>query len=150
MVADARPASVAGVVMIGGMPVEPGKPYANFFPVSDGKMPFPGWEPFGGADSADLDDALRQRVEDDALPVPEGVCHAIVALHDERRFDVPITLVCPEYSPSDAQEWINEGFVPELTRAKRVTLVDIDSGHWPMFTRPHELAKLIDEATHDE
>ncbi len=148
IVADARPDRVAGVVMIGGMPVEAGKPYANFFPVMDGQMPFPGWEPFAGADSADLDDAARDRIEGDALPVPEGVCHAIVTLSDERRFDVPVTLVCPEYSPADAQEWIDEGFVPELSRARRVTLVDVDSGHWPMFTKPRELAKLIDEAAH--
>ncbi len=148
IVADARPEAVAGVVMIGGMPVEAGKPYANFFPVVDGRMPFPGWEPFEGPDSADLDQAARDRIEADALPVPEGICHAMVSLSDERRFAVPVTLVCPEYSPADAQAWIDGGFVPELSRAKRVTLVDIDSGHWPMFTKPRELAQLIHEATH--
>lgn len=148
IVADARPENVAGVVMIGGMPVAAGKRYANFFPVEDGQMPFPGWEPFAGADSADLDDAMRARIEADALPVPERICHALVTLSDERRFDVPVTLVCPEYSPGDAQHWIDSGQVPELTRARQVTLVDINSGHWPMLTQPRELAKLIDEAAH--
>lgn len=147
IVADIRPERVAGAVMIGGMPVESGKPYANFFPVVDGAMPFPGWEPFAGADSADLDDAARDSIEAAALPVPESVCHARVSLSDERRFDIPVTLVCPEYSPADAQEWIDDGFAPELTRAKRVTLVNIDTGHWPMVTAPRELASIIDAAT---
>lgn len=144
MVADARPEGVAGVVMIGGMPVESGKQYANFFPMHGSAMPFPGWEAFAGADSADLDDASRRRIESEAVAVPEGVCHAVVALSDERRFDVPVTMVCPEYSPADAQAWISGGFVPELAAAKELTLVDIDSGHWPMLTRPRELAGILD------
>lgn len=144
MVADARPEALSGCVMIGGMPVESGKQYANFFPTHDSAMPFPGWEAFAGPDSADLDDDARRRVESNAVPVPEGICHAVVTLSDERRFDVPVTMVCPEYSPADAQAWISEGFVPELTAAKKLTLVDIDSGHWPMLTRPLELARIID------
>lgn len=146
IVADVRPERVAGVLMIGGMPVETGKAYANFFPMVDGAMPFPGWEPFEGADSADLDDAARDSIAATSVPVPEGVCHAEVALTDERRFDVPVTLVCPEFSPAEAKEWIDGGFVPELTRAKRVTLVNIDSGHWPMVTAPRELAAIIGAA----
>ena len=143
IVADARPEQVAGVVMIGGMPVADGRHYADFFPVVDAEMPFPGWEPFAGADSADLDDEARARIEAGAFPVPEGICHGVVSLSDERRFAVPVTLVCPEFSPADAQEWIDAGEVPELTRAKSVTLVDIDSGHWPMVTKPRELAGII-------
>lgn len=146
IVADSRPEAVAGVVMIGGMPVETGKPYANFFPVENGQMPFPGWEPFAGADSADLDDAARDRIEAGALPVPEGVCHGVVTLSDERRFAVPVTLVCPEYSTADAQEWIDDGQVPELTKVRTLTLVNIDSGHWPMATKPQELAGIIARA----
>ena len=57
-------------------------------------------------------------------------------LTDERRFDVPVVLVCPEFTPAQAQEMIAAGQVPELARATRLDLVDIDSGHWPMITRP--------------
>ena len=67
----------------------------------------------------------------------------MVRLLDERRFDVPATLVCPEFSPADAQGWIDSGNIPELAKAKHLDLVDIDSGHWPMFTKPVELARLL-------
>jgi hypothetical protein len=33
--------------------------------------------------------------------------------------------------------------VPELAKVKVLDLVDIDSGHWPMITRPAELARLL-------
>jgi len=33
---------------------------------------------------------------------------------------------------------------PELAKDPELSLVDIDSGHWPMITAPAELARLID------
>ena len=33
--------------------------------------------------------------------------------------------------------------MPELAKARQVDYADIDSGHWPMFTRPAELAALL-------
>lgn len=143
MAADARPQKVARAVMIGGFPSGDGDAYADFFPVVDGAVSFPGWEPFEGPDSADLDEEQRRAFAARAIPVAEGVAKGIVKLGDEARFDVPVTLVCPEYSPVQAKEWVVGGGVPELTRARHVDYVDIDSGHWPMFTRPNELADLL-------
>jgi pimeloyl-ACP methyl ester carboxylesterase len=143
LVADARPATVRKVVMIGGFPQADGELYANFFPVENGVMPFPGWEPFAGADAADLDDRTRERFSQAAVPVPEGVAKAVVRLTDERRYDVPVVMVCPEYTPAQARAWLDTGELPELARAKHVDLVDINSGHWPMLTRPVELAHIL-------
>jgi pimeloyl-ACP methyl ester carboxylesterase len=146
MAADARPEKVARVVMIGGFPSADGELYASFFDVTDGVMPFPGWEPFDGPDSADLDEQQRRRIAEAAIPVPEAVAKGVVQLRDERRFDVPVTLICPEFSPAQAREWIDGGEVPELSRARHIDYADIDSGHWPMFTRPAELAGLLAKA----
>jgi pimeloyl-ACP methyl ester carboxylesterase len=144
--ADARPDKVGKVVLIGGFPTADGQPYADFFPIQDGAMPFPGWGPFEGADSADLDDAAKEEFTAVAVPVPEGVSKGVVHLTDERRYDVPVALVCPEFSPAQAKEWIDSGELPELAKAKHVSLVDIDSGHWPMISAPAELARLLCEA----
>jgi pimeloyl-ACP methyl ester carboxylesterase len=143
LVADARPDRVAAVVLIGGFPSGDGQPYADLFEIVDGVMPFPGWAPFEGADTADLDEEARRTLAAAAIPVPEGVARGVVRLTDERRFDVPVVLVCPEFTPAQAREWIAEGEVPELARAKQVNFVDIDSGHWPMLTRPAELARIL-------
>ncbi|MEH0933948.1 alpha/beta fold hydrolase [Micromonospora psammae] len=143
MAADARPGRVAKVVLIGGFPSSDGQPYADFFEITDGVMPFPGWDPFEGADAADLDEQERRAFEAAAIPVPEGVARGVVHLTDERRFDIPVVMVCPEFTPAQAREWIAAGDIPELPRAKHVDLVDIDSGHWPMVTRPTELARIL-------
>ena len=143
LAADARPERVAGVVLVGGFPWDDGKLYADLFEITDGVMPFPGWGPFEGPDSADLSPAVRSAVADAAVPVPEGVARGVVHLVDERRFDVPVVVVCPEFTAAQAQQWIDAGDVPELARARHVDLVDLDSGHWPMFSRPAELARLL-------
>lgn len=146
MMADLRPDAIDQVVLIGGIPSSDGDAYADFFPAVDGLMAFPGWGPFEGADSADLAQDERDRFAAAAVPVPEGVSKGIVRLTDDRRFHVPVLLVCPEYTPEDAKAWIEAGDVPELTRATRVAYEDIDSGHWPMVTRPAELARILDSA----
>lgn len=143
LAADARPQKVAKVALIGGFPSTHGEPYADLFEPEDGVMPFPGWEPFEGPDAADLHEDTRRSIAAAAIPVPEGVAKGVVRLNDERRFDVPVLLVCPEFSPAQAREWIDAGDVPELAKSKHVDFVDIDSGHWPMFTRPTELAHLL-------
>jgi pimeloyl-ACP methyl ester carboxylesterase len=45
--------------------------------------------------------------------------------------------------PSQARAWIDAGDVPELARVEHLEFVDIDSGHWPMFTQPAELARIL-------
>jgi len=143
LAADARPETVAKVILIGGFPSADGEPYADLFEPKAGVMPFPGWGPFEGPDSADLDEEARRRFEADAIPVPEGVSKGKVRLADERRYDVPVVLVCPEFTPAEAREWIDGGDLPELAKAKHLDVVDIDSGHWPMLTKPTELAQLL-------
>ena len=132
--------------MIGGFPAAHGSSYADFFPAVDGAMGFPGWGPFEGPDSDDLDHDARARIESVAVPVPATVSTATVELFDDRRFGVAVVLVCPEFSPDQAEAWLAEGQIPELANAERLSFVDINSGHWPMVTRPAEIARLIDDA----
>ena len=147
LAADARPEKVARAVLIGGFPSADGELYADYFEPADGVVAFPGWDPFAGPDSDDLDEAARRAFEAIAVTVPEGVTRGTVHLTDERRFDVPVSVVCPEFSPEKAREWLAAGEIPELAKAKHVDFVDIESGHWPMFTKPAELARLLSDAT---
>lgn len=143
LAADARPGKIGKVALIGGFPGSDGQPYFDSLPTRDGALPFPGWDKFEGPDSADLDAAAKRAIESAAIPVPEGVAHGVVKLADERRYDVPVVLVCPEFTAAEAKEWIGGGEVPELAKSKDVSYIDIDSGHWPMISAPAELARLL-------
>ncbi len=146
---DARPEKVARVALIGGFPNDDGDKYAAFFDIQDGVMPFPGWEPFEGPDAADLETDARKRFADAAIGVPEAVAHGIVHLTDERRYDVPVLVICPEFSPAEGKAAVDGGDVPSLSKAT-LDYVDIDSGHWPMFTKPAELADILAAAADED
>lgn len=141
--ADARPETVAGVACTGGFPSADGETYADFLPVQNEVMAFPGWEPFEGPDAADLDTATRQAMQAQMVAVPVGVTRGTVQLRDPRRLDVPVTVFCPGFSPDQAQAAVAEGDVPEPAAARHVSCADLDSGHWPMVSRPGELARVL-------
>lgn len=69
---------------------------------------------------------------------PEGNLFCV-----ERSAAEPVLLVCPEFSPADAQALIADGSIAELANAKHVEFVDIGSGHWPMLTNLVELARML-------
>ncbi|WP_110182219.1 alpha/beta fold hydrolase [Nocardioides solisilvae] len=143
--ADARLDRVAGVVLVGGVPTTDGTAYADFFPPADDVVPFPGWEPFEGPGIADLDAEARAALAALTLPVPHSVTTSTVRYTDARRRDVPVVLVCCEFTPEQAREWI-AGDVPELQQATRLRLVDLDAGHWPMASAPVPFARCLAEA----
>lgn len=140
---DARPERVARVVYVGGFPGSDGEQFMAGVEADGDGVPFPGWDRFEGPDSADIDEPTKRELLDRFLPTPVGVITGTVKLHDERRYDVPATAICPEYSPDDLREWIKAGEIPELARTTQLDYVDIDSGHWPQFTQPVRLAELI-------
>lgn len=146
LAADVRPDKVASVVFIGGFPSDDGETYADYFEPVEGLMDFPGWAKFEGPDSDDISDDLKASIERDMVPVPVGVSRGVVHLGDDRRYAIPSVLICPEFSPTEAREWIDGGDTPELAKIASLELVDIDSGHWPMFTQPAALAQLLVDA----
>ncbi len=141
--ADRRAEKVRSVGLIGGFPAADGESYADIFEPVNGAVPFPGWEPFEGPDADDLDADARAAFEAQAVTVPEAVTRGTVRLNDARRYDVPTVVICPEFTPEQARSSISDGDIRELAAAHRLEFVDLDSGHWPMFSRPAELAAAL-------
>ena len=75
--------------------------------------------------------------------MPEGVITTPIRLNDERRYAVPATVICPEYTAADLREWMTKGELPELTRTTNLDAVDLPGGHWPQLTQPEALAALL-------
>lgn len=143
LAADRRPEKVSAAVFIGGMPADDGQPYAPWFAAADGRVPFPGWEPFAGPDSDDLSDEQKRAIEAGAHPVPEGVTQGLVRYENPARHALRAVEVCPEFSPQDVRDWIASGEAATLASMTSLELVDLESGHWPMFSQPDALAAVL-------
>jgi pimeloyl-ACP methyl ester carboxylesterase len=147
---DARPDRVARAVLVGGFPSPGGGTIADAFAATNGEVPLPDFAEFDDADLVGLDEAGRARFRERALPSPEHVVTDLLALSDDRRYDVPVTLVCPEYTSAMLRDWLAKGAAPlsELPKIKQVDYLDLPTGHWPQFTRPDDLATAIVSAIH--
>jgi pimeloyl-ACP methyl ester carboxylesterase/uncharacterized damage-inducible protein DinB len=142
---DARAERVAAAVFVGGFPTPDGGRIADDFPADGADLPLPQWSEFEEADLTDLDEPARAAFRAAAVPSPAGLLADRQRLADERRYDVPVTVVCPEFRRSDLQEWIAAGAAPvsEFGRIRSVRYVDLPTGHWPQLTRPLALARAI-------
>jgi pimeloyl-ACP methyl ester carboxylesterase len=66
-------------------------------------------------------------------------------LSDQRRYDVPATIIACEFTSEQLREWMAQGepSLAELATMHDVDYVDLPTGHWPQFTRPRDLAQAI-------
>jgi pimeloyl-ACP methyl ester carboxylesterase len=142
---DARPDRVGRAVYVGGFPAADGDPLVDGFTAVNGEVPLPDWSDFDEADLTDLDEAARADFRRRAIPSPEQVIVGPVRLNDERRFDVPVTVVCPEFTSEMLRGWIERELPPvrEFTKIRQLEYVDLPTGHWPQVTRPDALAQII-------
>jgi pimeloyl-ACP methyl ester carboxylesterase len=143
--ADARPDRVARVVYVDAGPLGNGGSINNELPVVDGEIPLPDWSEFGEEDLRDLDDELREAFRARAIPSPEAVAYDPQVLSNDRRYDVPATIIACEFSSDQLKEWIAQGhpYVAELAAMRDVEYIDLPTGHWPQFTKPVELGQAI-------
>jgi pimeloyl-ACP methyl ester carboxylesterase len=143
--ADARPDRVARVVHVDSVPLGHGDAINDRLPVVNGEIPLPDWPHFDEESLRDLDDERRQAFRNRAIPEPAAVASDAQVLADERRYDVPITVITCEFTSDEARELIEGGdpFVAELGRMRHVDYIDLPTGHWLQFTSPAELARAI-------
>ncbi|SFR84203.1 Alpha/beta hydrolase family protein [Agromyces sp. CF514] len=144
-VADRRPDRIARVVYVDAGPLADGLPINDGLPMVDGEIPLPPWHEFDEADLVDLDDGLRAAFRARAVPQPAGVALDPIVLRDERRYDVPITVIACEFPSSALHEWLaaDAPFTRELAAVHDIDYVDLPTGHWPQFTKPVQLGQAI-------
>jgi pimeloyl-ACP methyl ester carboxylesterase len=87
--------------------------------------------------------AFRER----AVPVPGSLMRESVELTNDARRDIPSTLICTGFTAEQYQtyakehpEWAFLAGIPELRDA---TWIDLPTSHWPMWSKPAELAQII-------
>jgi len=144
-VVDARPERIAKVIYVDSGPLGDGGVINDEFEAEDGMVPLPNKMVFDDETVADMDDAVWAAFEARALPIPEKVATEKQVLSDPRRYDVPVTVITSEMSEATLRELMaaDHPFVAELKAVKSVEILELPTGHWPMFTKPEELARLV-------
>ena len=80
-----------------------------------------------------------------AVPEPGAALREAPELTHDARLDVPTTVVCTSMTSEQIKDAVKEGYawVAGLAELRDVTYVDLPTSHWPMWSRPQELAGII-------
>ena len=95
-----------------------------------------------------LDGLTREQLEtfrQRAIPEPGAALREAAKLTNDARLDVPSTVICTGYTSAQYKDAVKEGqeWLGGLTELRNVTYVDLPTSHWPMWSRPQELAAII-------
>jgi len=138
---DRIPELIANMVYVDSAP---GKGALD--PEIDGDKEF-NWEEL--AEEENLDGLSEEQLEtfrQRAVPEPGGVVSEHIELTNDARRDVPTTMLCTGF-PSEQirtaaaeHDWAWLAGVREL---RDVTWLDLPTSHWPMWSRPKDLAAIL-------
>lgn len=94
-----------------------------------------------------LSEEQKATFRDRAVPVPGSLLRESVELTSEARRDIPSTFICTGFTAEQYRtyavehpEWAFLAGIPEL---RETTWIDLPTSHWPMWSRPNDLARII-------
>lgn len=106
------------------------------------------WEEIEAEENLDgLSEAQKETFRQRAVPVPGGVLREGADLTNDARRDIPSTLICTGFTAEQYQTYASEhpdwAFLAGIPELNNATWVDLPTSHWPMWSRPQELAQII-------
>jgi pimeloyl-ACP methyl ester carboxylesterase len=149
LVLDRHPELVHRVVWVDSGPVAPGSAFGPGIPEELAELPLPPFDVLGQQASLEgLSLDVLERFRAKAVPEPGPVLRQPVELSNEDRHKVRTTLVCCSIPSAQVLELARAGHAmfAEVARVEHLDVIDLPTGHWPMWSRPRDLAKAIQSA----
>ncbi|WP_285028396.1 alpha/beta hydrolase [Plantibacter sp. ME-Dv--P-122b] len=146
---DRHPELVRRVVWVDSGPMASGTAFAPDFPATMDELPLPAFDVLAQQASLDgLSAEVLDRFRDRAVPEPGPVLRQAVELTSDARTAVPTTLVCCSIPSAQVLDMARGGhpMFAEVAALETVEVVDLPTGHWPMWSRADELAEVIRSA----
>ena len=99
-------------------------------------------ENLDGISAAQLD-TLWQR----AVPEPGAALRDAPQLTNDARLDVPSVVICTAFPSEQVKAAVQAGdkWLDGLAELHNVTYTDLPTSHWPMWSRPEELATILSQ-----
>jgi pimeloyl-ACP methyl ester carboxylesterase len=148
LVMDRHPELVHRVVWVDSGPVAAGNVFADF-PEELNELPLPSFDVLAQQASLEgLSAETLERFRTLAVPEPGLVLRQPVELTNESRRNVPTTMVCCSISSEQVMGLVRAGnpMFAEVANLEHFDSIDLPTGHWPMWSRPLDLAKAIQSA----
>jgi pimeloyl-ACP methyl ester carboxylesterase len=139
---DRVPELIAAMVYVDSAPatgaLDPG--------LTAAELPLPSPEELAAEENLDgLTEEQLETFRQRAIPEPAGPVREAAELRNDARLDVPSTVICTGFSSDQVKAALQEGqaWLGGLAELRDVTWVDLPTSHWPMWSRPQELAEIL-------
>ena len=141
-VSDRMPEQIAAMVYVD---TAPGKGALD--PDHEGDKPLVWKEIEEGENLDGLSEEQKETFRQRAVPQPGGVLREAAELTNDARLDIPTTVIATAYTSDDYKKYAQEGYgwLAGLLEVRNINWVDLPTSHWPMWSRPKELAAAIGE-----
>jgi len=93
-----------------------------------------------------LSEEQRETFRRRAVPQPAGVLREGTVLTNDARRDIPSTIICTGFPSEKIKAYAREekpSWLGGISELRDITWIDLPTSHWPMWSRPTELAALI-------
>ncbi len=106
------------------------------------------WEEVSEEENLDgLSEEQLATFRERSVPVPGSLIREGAELTNDARRDIPSTLICTGFTAEQYQAYAREhpdwAFLAGIPELQNATWIDLPTSHWPMWSRPRELAQLI-------
>ena len=149
LVLDRHPELVRRVVWVDSGPVAPGSIFAPDLPEELAELPLPPFDVLSQQASLEgLSAEVLERFRARAVPEPGPVLRQPIELNNDARRTVRTTLICCSLPSEQMLELARAGhpMFSEVTNLEHLDVIDLPTGHWPMWSRAGDLAQAIQSA----
>jgi pimeloyl-ACP methyl ester carboxylesterase len=104
------------------------------------------WEEIEQEENLDgLSEEQRETFRNRAVPEPAGVLREAHEFTNDKRVDIPSTVICTGFSSEQYKDAMKENypFLAGFNELQNIEWIDLPTSHWPMWSRPKELAQII-------
>ena len=141
---DQDPSVVDRIIYVDSGPVADGSAFDPSVPPEVQEVALPPFEQLAASLNGLSEEALelfRQR----AVPMPASLVRDQVRLENDSRRKVPSTIIGCSYPSHVLMQMAHEGnpMMAEVVTLRDLELIDLPTGHWPMWSRPADLAVAI-------
>ena len=140
---DQAPQRIAAMVYVDTAPGKP--PLDPEF--TDAEKPLD-WDVVSKEENLDgLTETQLATFRERAVPVPGAMLREGYTFTNDARRDIPSTIIATGYTAEDYQKYARENpdwaFLAGISELRNVTWVDLPTSHWPMWSKPSDLARII-------
>ncbi len=142
---DRVPDRIAHVIYVD---TAPGKGVLN--PEFEGAESPMNWDEVEAEENLDgLSEEQKATFRERAVPVPGALLREAAELTNDARRDIPSTMICTGFTSEQYQTYAKEhpewSFLAGIGDLRNLRFVDLPTSHWPMWSRPGDLARIIGE-----